>query len=198
MNQAIRGDRGVFVDRDGTLIRDVGYLRRREELEILPQVPEAIRMLRENGLKVVVVTNQSAVARGFLGEEELKDMHRELERRLAGSGAVLDGIYYCPHHPTEGKAPYRVSCECRKPGAELALRAAQELGLDATRSYVVGDQVGDMGLASRIGAKGIFIQNNKAEGGKRKAEIEFLIVKDLWEAAQWIVQDLRHRGPSEK
>ena len=185
------GTPGVFVDRDGTLIRDVGYLRRREELEILPRVPEAIRALHEHGLKVVVVTNQSAIARGFLKEDELREIHRELERQFAGSGAFLDGIYYCPHHPTEGIAPYRLSCECRKPGAALVERAARELGLDSTRSYVVGDQMGDMGLARRIGAKGILIQKNKAGSGEQKAKGDFPVAGDFWEAAQWIIQDLR-------
>ena len=181
----------VFVDRDGTLIREVGYLCRSEQLELLAQVPEAIQLLHRHGLKVVVITNQSAVARGFLGEAELGQIHLELERQLAKWGASLDGIYYCPHHPTEGVAPYRVACECRKPSVGLVERAAQELGLDPARSYVVGDQMSDMEMAARIGAKGILIQNKKAESGRRKAEIRFLVVRDLWEAAKWIVQDLQ-------
>lgn len=195
MTRAAPGVRGVFVDRDGTLIRDVGYLVRPQELEILPRVPEAIRVLREHGLKVVLVTNQSAIARGFLREDELREIHRELKRQLAASDALLDGIYYCPHHPTEGSAPYRVACECRKPGPALAERAARELGLDTTRSYVVGDQMGDMGLASRIGAKGILIQKNKAGNGEQKAEADFPVAGDLWEAAQWIVRHLRDTLP---
>jgi len=144
---------GVLVDRDGTMVRDVGYLTSLDQLEILPGVPEAIRLLCAHGLKVAVVTNQSAVGRGFLQEEELARIHRELEHRLAASGARVDGVYYCPHHPTEARGSYRVACACRKPNAGLAERAAAELKLDLGSSYVVGDQASDMELAARIGAR---------------------------------------------
>ncbi|HEX2227887.1 MAG TPA: HAD-IIIA family hydrolase, partial [Candidatus Binatia bacterium] len=100
----------VFVDRDGTLIRDVGYLHREEQIEVLPQVPEALRLLKQKGYKVVVITNQSAVARGQLTEDALAEIHRELFDRLARSGAEVDGIYYCPHHPTEGLGSYKIHC----------------------------------------------------------------------------------------
>ena len=139
------GDRGraaVFVDRDGTLIRDVGYLCRVEQLEILPNVPEAIRLLQEKDYKVVVVTNQSAVARGRLTEAMLADIHGELIARLARRGARLDAVYYCPHHPTEGFAPYKMVCDCRKPNTAMIRRAETELKLDPSRSYIVGDQKG--------------------------------------------------------
>ncbi len=174
---------GVLVDRDGTLIREVGYLRRVEQIEILPGVPEAIRLLHRNGFKVAVVTNQSAVARGFITEGELREIHRELARQLADHGAFVDGIYYCPHHPTEGVDPYRIACDCRKPNVGMARRAVAELSLDIGRSYVVGDQATDMEMASRIGAKGILLavapDRNRPGGAAR----------DLWEAAQWMVGD---------
>jgi D-glycero-D-manno-heptose 1,7-bisphosphate phosphatase len=176
---------GVLVDRDGTMIRDVGYLTRVDEIEILPGVPEAIRLLSARGLKVAVITNQSAVGRGLLKEEELCRIHRELERRLAASDARVDGVYYCPHHPTEASGSYRVACDCRKPNVGLAERAAAELRLDLGRSYVVGDQATDMELAARIGARGIFIQGRQPES----AAPGCLAVKGLWEAANWIVRD---------
>lgn len=182
---------GVFVDRDGTLIREVGYLSRREQIEVLPRVPEAIRLLRQQGLKVAVITNQSAVARGFITEEELQQIHRELEKQLARDGAFLDGIYYCPHHPTEGKEPYRILCYCRKPNLGLAQRAAGELNLDVARSYVVGDQTSDMELAARLGTKGILIRAENSGTGSQRGGKEFLAVNDLWEAALWVVQDVR-------
>jgi D-glycero-D-manno-heptose 1,7-bisphosphate phosphatase len=188
------GTPGVFLDRDGTLVRDVNYLRRRDQLEILPRAPEAIRVLREHGLRVVVITNQSGVARGLLSEDDLRDIHRELERRLADSGALLDGIYYCPHHPTEGAEPYRVSCDCRKPGIALAQRAARALGLNPALSYVVGDQASDMQLAARLGAKGILIRNSNetlAQDAVDNAMAVACVAADLWKAAEWIVDDLR-------
>jgi len=186
----VTGARGVLVDRDGTLIRDVGYLSRREQIELLPRVAEALRLLSHEGLKIIVVTNQSAIARGFLTESELRQIHGEVERELAREGAHWDGIYYCPHHPCEGEAPYRVSCQCRKPNPGLAQLAAAEFHLDLSHSYVVGDQPSDMELAAKIGAQGIRIDPQRAEkSGSRVVE-----VGDLWEAAQWIIQDLRKKN----
>jgi len=184
------GSPAVFVDRDGTLIREVGYLSRVEQIEILPGVPEAIELLRRSGFKVAVVTNQSAVARGFITEGELRKIHRELERQLAGHGAFVDGIYYCPHHPTEGLDRYRIVCDCRKPNAGMARRAAADLDLDIGRSYVIGDQAVDMEMAARIGAKGIFLCGDP-EGNRPDGAVSgFPACSDLWEASRWVVGDL--------
>jgi len=183
----------VFLDRDGTLIRDVGYLHRREQVEILPRVPQAMRLLRRRGFLLVVVTNQSAVARGRLTEEELDRIHDDLKARLAQEGARLDGIYYCPHHPTEGSGQYKVACDCRKPNPGLVRRAAADLGLDLSFSYMVGDQQIDMELADRVGAKGILIAG-RPNVGEESADHRHAVVADLWQAAQWIVGDYQ-RSP---
>jgi len=187
METLTAGETGVLLDRDGTLIRDVGHLSRLEQVEILPHVAEAIRLLSDRRLKVAVITNQSAVGRGLLTEEELRRIHRELAGRLATAGARLDGFFYCPHHPTEALGSYRLACDCRKPNVGLAQRAAAELKLDLGRSYVVGDQATDMELAERIGARGILIQ---AQPPERAAGPGWVTVKDLWQAANWIVRDL--------
>jgi D-glycero-D-manno-heptose 1,7-bisphosphate phosphatase len=178
----------VFLDRDGTILRDVGYLSREEQMEILPRVPEAIRMLAEKGYKIIVVTNQSAVARGRLSEEQLKQIHEAMRARLGRAGATLDGIYYCPHHPSEGIPAYRVSCECRKPNTGMICRASEELGVEPSLSYVVGDQATDMELAARVGATGIWIHDpataqDDLPGRTTRA------VRDLWAAAQWIADN---------
>ena len=180
----------ALIDRDGTVIRDVGYLMRVEEIDLLPRAAEAIGALHRHGLKVVIVTNQSAVARGLLTESELAAIHRELIRRLADSGAPLDGVYYCPHHPTEGWGPHRRACDCRKPNIGLAKRAAAELDLDLARSYVVGDQPSDMEFAARIPAAGFLIHSDAAGVGAGG----FSLVKDLWEAAQRIIEDIERKG----
>jgi D-glycero-D-manno-heptose 1,7-bisphosphate phosphatase len=177
--------RAVFLDRDGTVIREVGHLHRRDQVEILARVPEAIRVLRARGFCVVVVTNQSAVARGLLTEEELGMIHEELKARLAQQGAQLDGIYYCPHHPTEGKGTYQCNCDCRKPNTGMIVKAAADLGLDTSRSYVVGDQASDMVLADRVGAKGVLIAGPGIEAGA--AGSQYPVVADLWQAAGWIL-----------
>ena len=190
-------DRAVFFDRDGTLIREVGYLYRQEQIEVLPGVPEAIRMARRHGLRVVMVTNQSAVARGFLTENELVQIHEEIQRRLREAEACLDGIYYCPHHPTEGIEPFRLSCSCRKPNPGMVERASSELGLDPCRSYVVGDQISDMALAAQVGAKGILIEGSplaptggSLDNGSPGSGTIVSVEKDCWAAVQWIIRHL--------
>ncbi len=177
----------VFLDRDGTLIREVGYLRRVDQLEILPGVPEALVLLGNFGFKLVMVTNQSAVARGWLSEDELGRIHDALATELARSGVNLDGVYYCPHHPTEGNGAYRLKCACRKPNTGMIERACVELGLDPTASYVVGDKKGDMELARRVGATAVRIaaeNDSNSESGPAPSAL----AGDLLKAARWIVR----------
>ena len=194
MGGAPRPSPAALIDRDGTVIRDVGYLRRVDEIELLPRAAEAIELLRRRGLKVVIVTNQSAVARGLLTELELTAIHRELIRRLVDCGAPVDGLYYCPHHPTEGWGTHRRVCECRKPNIGLARRAAAELDLDLARSYVVGDQPSDMEFAARIPAAGYLIRSDDARAAAGVGSGRFSLVKDLWEAAELIIEDMERKG----
>ena len=182
----------VFLDRDGTLVREVGYLRRVEQLEILPGVPQALALLRDFGFKLVMVTNQSAVARGWLSEEELGRIHETLAAALGRDGASLDGIYYCPHHPTEGSGPYRLECACRKPKSGMIERACAELGLDPTLSYVVGDQEIDMEMARRVGATAVRIAAENNSGGEM-GHAASATAGNLMAAARWIVGHVGRR-----
>jgi D-glycero-D-manno-heptose 1,7-bisphosphate phosphatase len=184
----------IFLDRDGTLIREVGYLSRPEQLELLPGVGEALRRLRDFGFKLVVVTNQSAVARGYLSERELAAIHVLLRERLAAERAFLDAIYYCPHHPTEGFGDYRVACNCRKPNPGMVYQAVEELELNPTGSYLIGDHETDMQLAKLVGATGILLQD--ASGAPEAPRAEVAAFADLWQAGQWIVA--RERGMAER
>jgi D-glycero-D-manno-heptose 1,7-bisphosphate phosphatase len=187
---AVAPGAAVFLDRDGVLIRDVNYLSRVEEIEVLTGVAEALRLLRAAGLKLVVVTNQSVVARGKLSEAGLRVIHMALSEKLAAEGAAYDAIYYCPHHPTAGVGAYNIACACRKPNPGMIERAARELGLDAKYSYVVGDQAGDMALAARVGAQGVLIR----EGTIAEGEIIPGAVPafgNLLQAARWIVTRAR-------
>jgi D-glycero-D-manno-heptose 1,7-bisphosphate phosphatase len=179
----------VFLDRDGTLIREVGYLCRPDQIELLDGVAAAIRALRDGGFKTVMVTNQSAVARGWLSEAELKHIHRLLLDKLAQQGALLDAIYYCPHHPSEGIDGYRLACDCRKPNPGMIHRAANDLALAPNRSYVVGDQNVDRELALRVGATPVLVRSN---GEQLLVDpVAYAPVFDnLGFAAQWI---LTHR-----
>ncbi len=180
----------VFIDRDGTLIRDVGYLTRPEQIELLDGVSAAIRALSEAGFKTVVVTNQSAVARGWLTEAELKRIHCLIQDRLATSGARMDAIYYCPHHPTEGIEAYRVACECRKPNPGMIHRAASDLALEPKLSYVVGDQSVDRELAQRVGATPVLVRSN----GERALVADAPLFDNLTRAVDWILAQGRAKG----
>jgi D-glycero-D-manno-heptose 1,7-bisphosphate phosphatase len=173
----------VFLDRDGTLIREVGHLSRPEQLEVLPKVPAALRILRDHGFKLIVVTNQSAVARGLLSELDLADIHDLLRKKLAAEGAFLDAIYYCPHYPGEGQGDYGMVCTCRKPRTGMVDQAAADFGLNRQASYVVGDQATDIDLAVQVGATGILL----CDGPGLAAVGEPPVVTDLWQAAQWII-----------
>ena len=192
----LRTGAAVFLDRDGTLIRDVGYLRRIDEVEVLPNVPAALCLLREQGFKLVLVTNQSAVARGWLTEEDLGAIHAALAAQLARGGARLDAVYYCPHHPVEGSGIYRVACSCRKPGVGMIDRASVELGLNPLVSYVVGDQPTDIELAERIGATALLIRGEAASAGEDNLSVP--TAADLWQAAHWIVDHAKRVARGEE
>lgn len=140
--------RALFLDRDGTLVREVDYLRRMAELEILPGVAQALQDAGAAGFLRLVITNQSGVARGFFGAEFVVQVHQEMCRRLQAQGANLEGLYVCPHHP-EFSGP----CGCRKPAPELVLRAAREHGVDLARSWVIGDKPADLELGRRAGCR---------------------------------------------
>src|SRR2546428_11563418 len=147
----------VFMDRDGTLTEEVGYVSHPRRLRILPRSAEAIRRLNEVGIAAVVVTNQAGIARGYFSHEVLAAANAALVSQLKAEGASLDGIYVCPHHPTEGEAPYRMVCDCRKPKPGLLLRAATELGLDLGLSTLVGDKASDLAAARAFGGRAVLV-----------------------------------------
>ena len=180
----------VFVDRDGTLNVEVGHLSDAAELDLIDGAAEAVRTLREAGYRVVVVTNQSAVARGLLSEAELRDLHARLARRLGAEGAELDGIYYCPHHPTEGSGSYRVECSCRKPKPGLVERAARELDIDLGRSFVVGDKLSDLEAGAAAGCRGVLVRTGYGAEEERRLDGSLVrpahVADDLLDASRWI------------
>jgi D-glycero-D-manno-heptose 1,7-bisphosphate phosphatase len=149
----------VFVDRDDTLIADPGYLRDPEQIRILPGVPDALKRLRDAGLAVVIVTNQSGVARGFLTEEELQTVHEHLQEQLAEKGAAVDAIYYCPF--LDGREAvvekYRQDSEMRKPRPGMLMKAAADLRLDVSRSWMIGDSVRDIQAGRAAGCRTILL-----------------------------------------
>ena len=190
----MKKNRAVFLDRDGTICEEVGYIDSIERLHLIPRSAAAIKLLNERGFRVVMVTNQSGVARGFFPEAFLEELHAELRRRLREEGAYLDGIYYCPHHPDIGDPPYRQRCRCRKPATGLVEDAVKELGLDCSQSYMIGDRGNDIEFGHQIGAKGVLVLT-----GYGKGEWEYCrdrwkvkpdhVAPDLYGAVQWILKE---------
>lgn len=148
---------GVFLDRDGTLNEELDFIRTPNDLHIINGAATAVRKLNERGIIVCVISNQSGIARGYFSEADLVLIHQKLTQELAREGARVDQIYYCPHHPTEGKEPYNSDCDCRKPKPGMLLRGAKEHRVDLSRSFVVGDSVVDMQAGAAAGATSILV-----------------------------------------
>ena len=168
-------NRAVFIDRDGTMAKDAHYCRRPEDFELFPRTAKAVKLLNSHGFKVIVVTNQSGIARGYFTAETLAQIHGKMKKEMAKEGAFIDAVYYCPHHPDD-------NCDCRKPKPRLVLQAAREYDIDLSQSFVVGDLLMDVGLGRAVGARTILISQEKSS--------ELMpnhIAADLYQAAEWIV-----------
>ncbi|MBI3016372.1 MAG: HAD family hydrolase [Candidatus Tectomicrobia bacterium] len=185
-------ERAVFLDRDGTINEEVGYITHLEQVRLLPGAAAGIRRLNESGLKVVVITNQAGVARGVHLESFIHEVNGLITAQLRQEGASIDRIYYCPHHPLGEVDSYRRECLCRKPAPGLLLQAAGDLELDLSRSYMVGDRLSDVQMMQSIGGKGILVLTG--HGAEEKEVLQSLDVRpdhvavDLREAVGWILQ----------
>ena len=180
----------VFLDRDGTIIEDVGYLESLEQIAWYPWSIEAIRALNRAGLPVIVITNQSGVARGRFTEAHVRDAHRALDAVLASGRARIDAYYYCPHHPEGAVAEYARACDCRKPGRGLVDRAVRDLALDPARSFVVGDRWLDVGMARAIGGRGILVRTGVGAEQEHDPPADTAadaVVDNLVAAVSWIL-----------
>jgi D-glycero-D-manno-heptose 1,7-bisphosphate phosphatase len=176
----------VFLDRDGTISEDVGYLNHISRFQMFPFVAAAIRRFNDAGLPVVVVTNQSGVGRGYFPESVVHSVHELMVRQLAAEGARIDAIYYCPHTPAE-------NCACRKPKTAMLVHAASEHSLDLERSFVVGDRYGDIQLARNARSRSILVRTGYGEGELAWHAAEWpmqpdFIARDLTDAADWILR----------
>jgi D-glycero-D-manno-heptose 1,7-bisphosphate phosphatase len=187
---ARRSERAVFLDRDGTLIDEVGYLDRVERVALYPWAIDSVRALNRAGLPVVLISNQSGVARGFFSESFVDEVHQHIATLLDAGGASIDAYYYCPHHPDGKVHPYARPCDCRKPGRGMVDRAARALGIEPARSFVVGDRWLDVELARAIGGRGILVRTGYGtteEGRPRQGLEADAIVDNLIGAVSWIL-----------
>lgn len=147
---------GLFLDRDGTINEEVEFLSSPRDVRLIPGAARVIREANVLGFKVIVITNQSGIARGLFTEQDFHAVNDELFRLLRLEGAAVDALYYCPHHP-DGEPPYRLDCECRKPRTGMLRRAADELGIDLSRSFVIGDRLSDLQAGIAAGASSILV-----------------------------------------
>jgi D-glycero-D-manno-heptose 1,7-bisphosphate phosphatase len=176
----------VFLDRDGTIAEEVGYLNHISRFRMFPFAAEAIRRLNQGGLAVIVATNQSGVGRGYFPEALVHTVHELMTQQLTAAGARLDAIYYCPHTSAD-------TCESRKPKPGMLERAAREHALDLKRSFVVGDRSGDIELARNVGARSILVRTGYGEGelawhASKWATQPDYVSPTLTEAADWILR----------
>lgn len=147
-----------FLDRDGVIVEEVHYLSEPSQLSLIPGSAEAIAHLNRHGIPVIVVTNQSGIARGYYAPSRVNETHDRLSSLLEVHNAHIDRYYYCPHHPTEGSAPYLGNCHCRKPRPGMLLKAAAEMGLDLSHSYMVGDRLSDLEAGVNAGCRAVLVR----------------------------------------
>lgn len=177
--------KAVFLDRDGTIAKDVPYCSRPEDFDLLPGAAEGIRLLNEHGLKVIVVTNQSGIARGYFTEDILTGIHDKMQKGLAEHKAHVDAIYYCPHHPDD-------NCDCRKPKTALLLKAANDLNIDVEQSYMIGDADKDVQLGKAAGCKACLLvwQNQDKVPLDNPQGLAFA---SFFSAVEWIINHEENR-----
>jgi D-glycero-D-manno-heptose 1,7-bisphosphate phosphatase len=186
------GRRAVFIDRDGTISEEVGYVNHVSRYRVFPFAAEAVRALNEAGRLAILVTNQAGVARGYFEEDMIGRVHGVLAEELGKGGARLDAVFYCPHHPSVGEPPYRLDCDCRKPRPGLIRRAAEELGIDLARSWMVGDRYSDTELARNAGTRAALVLTGYGRGEYEHQSHAWkhhpdLVAENLLEAVKEIV-----------
>lgn len=182
-------DKVVFLDRDGTINIEKNYLYRPEDFEFIPGSAAGIKLLNDNGFKVVVVTNQAGVARGYYTEDDVNNLHDYIDECLRKYDAHIDMYIYCPHHPENGIGKYKCKCLCRKPGTGMFSKAASVYDIDMEHSWMVGDNVGDMKAGEKFGLKTILVSTGYGEKvmSENRAPFDYY-KKDLHEAAEYIVE----------
>jgi D-glycero-D-manno-heptose 1,7-bisphosphate phosphatase len=186
-------NRAVFIDRDGTISEEVGYINHPSRFRVFSYSAAAIKLLNDAGWLAVLVTNQAGVARGYFIEDMIQTVHNQLQLDLQKDGAKLDAIYYCAHHPSVGEPPYRFDCDCRKPKAGLIVRAAKDLDIDLGQSWMIGDRYSDIELARTARVHSAFVLSGYGRGEWEHQRADWkhepeLVSENLLEAVQTIVE----------
>jgi len=179
----------VFLDRDGVINKDKGYVSKIDDFEFIEGSIEAMQLLKQNGYLVVVITNQSGIARGYYSEDEFMVLTEWMDWSLADRGVDLDGIYYCPHHPEKGIGDYKQDCSCRKPNTGMLDSAGKELDIDFANSYLVGDKLSDIQAGQKSHLKACYLVSTGKVLCEKGAEAADGVFKDLLSVVKSIVND---------
>ncbi|MAG50816.1 D-glycero-beta-D-manno-heptose-1,7-bisphosphate 7-phosphatase [archaeon] len=179
----------IFLDRDGTINEDSGFVYKIEDFKFLPKVIDSLKLLSKENFKFIIVTNQSGIGRGYYTEEDFLRFNNHIVNELLKDGIKIEKTYYCPHHPEHGVGEYKMDCTCRKPKTGLVIKAKEEFGINLLESIMIGDHPGDVEMGKKAGCKTIYVLTGH---GKRhevdSKEVNF-IAKDLYEAAKWILNN---------
>jgi D-glycero-D-manno-heptose 1,7-bisphosphate phosphatase len=184
-------NRAIFLDRDGTLLVEIGYLNHPSLVAPYHFTLEALRQARSAGFLLIAVTNQSGIARGYLTEPGLSQIHDRMQGVFADHGVELDAVYYCPHHPEGTVSEYTMECSCRKPGPDLGLRAARRFGISLDQSYVIGDKETDLLFGDALGATSCLVRTGfgkSEEPGIAAEDRRYEVFDNVLGAVSWITK----------
>lgn len=185
----INKSKACFLDRDGALIEEKIYLSSISDVCIFPETYDALKLLKEDGFKIIVVTNQAGVAKGFYDESTIPQIHKEIDRQFALAGVKVDAYYYCPHHPKGKVQEYAIKCDCRKPSPGMILKAVKDFDIDLTKSFLIGDKMSDIGAAENAGCAGILVKTGHGKEHIDRAQKEGIIVKEnILEAVKYYLE----------
>ena len=183
-------DKVIFLDRDGTINREDGYITRVDQLHLYEGTVPALKMLNTMGYRIVIVSNQAGVAKALLTEQALQEINDALLAMLRAQGVMVEALYYCPHHPDAVVPEYKKACECRKPKTGMIERAQQELGVHAQGAYMIGDKLTDIELAGNFGGRGILLLTGYGREEMKKLDTSkhhpVYVAQDILDAVQWI------------
>ncbi|MCK5683720.1 HAD family hydrolase [bacterium] len=186
--------RAIFLDRDGTVTKEIGYINHVDNLELIPDTGRAIKLINDSKFLAILTTNQAGVARGYFTEKLVIQAMKVLDHLLIRYGAKLDAKYYCPHHPEVGPPEYRVNCNCRKPKPGMILDAAEKFDIDISTSYMIGDRSNDIEFGHNLGMKTVLVLTGYGKGEYEYQRDSWIvkpdfIARDLYEAIEWILQN---------
>ena len=174
----------IFLDRDGNINVEKDYLHKIEDFEFETGALEAIKTFSDSEYLIVVVTNQSGIARGYYTEEDVIELHRHLKKKIEDAGGRVDGFYYCPHHSEKGIGKYKKECECRKPESGMFLQAKADLDIDFSNSIMVGDKMSDVEAGKKLGMRGILVRTGHGRTEEKKANKDIEIYDTLFEFSE--------------